>query len=77
MHVVETQKNILWIATFGGGLVCLDINKNTVEIFDEAKGLSNNSVYGSVADGKNNLWLSTNNGISCFNMLAKTFLTFH
>lgn len=77
MHILETEKNILWVATFGGGLLHLDINKSTVEIFDETQGLSNNSIYGIVPDDKNNLWLSTNDGVSCFNTLAKTFATFH
>ncbi|MEQ1732726.1 MAG: adenylate/guanylate cyclase domain-containing protein [Bacteroidia bacterium] len=77
MHIFEKEKNILWVATFGGGLAHLDINKNTVDIFDETQGLSNNSIYGIVPDDKNNLWLSTNNGVSCFNTLAKTFATFH
>ncbi len=59
------QPNILWVCTYGGGLVRLNTNNNTPQFFDtETTDLQNNIIYGVLKDKKNRLWLSSNNGIS-------------
>jgi ligand-binding sensor domain-containing protein/class 3 adenylate cyclase/predicted metal-dependent HD superfamily phosphohydrolase len=77
MHILEMNKNELWVSTFGGGFIYYNTSTQQAEVFDESKGLCNNSVYGAVADGKGNVWLSTNNGLSCFNILSKSFVNFY
>lgn len=59
---VQPQK-FLWIGTQGGGLSRLNLNDNTFSNFSVKDGLPNNVVYGILSSG-NELWLSTNNGIS-------------
>ncbi|NCU04853.1 MAG: response regulator, partial [Chitinophagaceae bacterium] len=59
------DKNILWVATKGGGLNRL--NKSTGEFthITAKEGLNNNVVYGLLIDDAGNIWGSTNNGIFC------------
>jgi len=64
---------ILWLGTSGGGLNRFDIDKKTFKHFAEKEGLPNNVVYGVLPDGKGNLWLSTNKGLSKFNPKDNSF----
>lgn len=64
---------ILWVGTSGGGLNCFNIEKESVTHFTESDGLPNNVVYGILPDRKGNLWLSTNKGLSKFNLQNKKF----
>jgi ligand-binding sensor domain-containing protein len=70
---LDNKANILWIGTFGGGLNRLDITNNSVIHFTEEDGLPNNTIYGIRKDNNDNLWMSTNNGLSRFNPATKIF----
>ncbi|MBN1986800.1 MAG: hypothetical protein JW761_10880, partial [Prolixibacteraceae bacterium] len=67
----------LWIGTGGGGLNRINKQQNTVEYFTEEDGLPNNVVYGILPDKNNNLWLSTNKGLSKFNSREKIFRNYN
>jgi len=62
----EDQNGILWIGTNGGGLNALDIASNTFYAFTKDDGLANNVIYGILPDDAQNLWLSSNKGITKF-----------
>lgn len=64
------DKNILWVATKGGGLNRLDKQTNKFLHITTKEGLCNNVVYGILNDDAGNIWGSTNNGIFC--LLAKS-----
>jgi len=64
--IIEDKKGILWIGTSGGGLNRYDPVKETITVFSEAEGLSNNVVYNILLDESSWLWMITNYGISCF-----------
>jgi ligand-binding sensor domain-containing protein len=70
---LDNKTNVLWIGTFGGGLNRLDIKTNSVTHFTEEDGLPNNTIYGIRKDNNDNLWMSTNNGLSRFNPTTKVF----
>lgn len=59
--------SILWVGTDGGGLN--KMNKKTGQFlhYSTKDGLPNNVIYSILADGHNNLWMSTNFGICMFN----------
>lgn len=67
---------ILWIGTDGGGLNKYDPNTNIFKAYTVDHGLTNNVIYSILSDKKNNLWLSTNLGISVFNPITEKFKNF-
>jgi len=74
--VYKRCDGLFWFSTIGGGLVKYDPQKNLYQIYDEKNGLSNNVVYCTLDDGLGNLWLTTNYGVSKFNMKSETFLNY-
>ncbi len=66
----------LWIGTNGGGLNRLDKLTGKCIRYTVDKGLPNNVVYGILPDDNGNLWMSTNKGLSQFNIRKKAFRNF-
>ena len=56
--------NLLWIGTNGNGLKLYNISEKNVHTFTKENGLPNNVIYGILPDGENNLWLSSNKGLT-------------
>ncbi|MBE9464287.1 two-component regulator propeller domain-containing protein [Dyadobacter subterraneus] len=71
--IFEVANGDLWIGTRGGGLNYFDRKKQTFKSYTEKDGLASNVVFAILKDRKNNLWLSTNKGISCFNLQKEKF----
>lgn len=59
----ETNSKYLWVAS-AIGLIHFNILSKTYSLCNEKNGLANSYVYGSLEDEKNNLWISTNGGLS-------------
>ena len=66
----------LWLGTTSNGFSRLEIATGKCIHYSEKDGLPNNVVYGILPDKFNNLWMSTNKGLSCFNPTKKTFQNF-
>ncbi|ELR69439.1 hypothetical protein C900_04971 [Fulvivirga imtechensis AK7] len=66
----------LWIGTYDGGLVRLDPKTGNVKKYMTDDGLENNVVYATIPDELGNLWISSNNGVSQFNIANETFINF-
>jgi len=73
ISIFQDSKGTLWFGTYGGGLNRFDYNTDNFTSFKEHDGLPNDVVYGILEDEHNNLWLSTNSGLSKFNTQAYTF----
>ena len=74
--IIENTKypGILWIGTLGRGLIKFNIkNKAIDKIYTDKDGLPNNVIYCLLEDKNNNLWISTNRGISKFNIDRDSF----
>jgi len=79
MH--EDSRNNLWLGTYSGGLNRVDLNalsgKDSGSInfdyFTEKEGLAGNTVYGILEDNHGDLWISTNNGLSKFDPVKRSF----
>jgi signal transduction histidine kinase/DNA-binding response OmpR family regulator/streptogramin lyase len=75
--IYEDRYNNFWIGTEGGGLLLLDKHSNKFTRYTDVDGLCNNSVLNILEDDNGNLWLTTFNGISKFNIQKKTFKNFY
>lgn len=63
----------MWFGTLGGGLNMFDSQSDRFTTFSEQEGLSNAVVYKILEDDLGNLWLSTNKGLSSFNIKTGRF----
>jgi signal transduction histidine kinase/ligand-binding sensor domain-containing protein len=67
----------LWIGTWGGGLSMLNTKDSTFTTYTVNNGLPNNVVYAILQDRTGTLWLSTNLGISAFDLKDRVFRNFN
>lgn len=67
----------LWLGTWGGGLNKFDTAAEKFFHYTEKDGLPNDVIYGILEDDHGNLWLSTNKGISRFNIATETFKNYN
>ena len=72
----DSRKNI-WIGTLSNGLYCLNPQDGHLEHYSISDGLPGNTVFGILEAGEEELWLSTNNGLSRFNPKEKSFSNFN
>ncbi|MBP1656491.1 MAG: hypothetical protein H6Q31_1092 [Bacteroidetes bacterium] len=64
--ITEGSAGSLWVGTFGGGMSKLDPRTGKCIRYTVQQGLPNDVIYGILSDRSGHLWVSTNNGISCF-----------
>ena len=69
----EDSEGNMWAGTMGGGLDLFDRRTRRFTSFNEENGLSNNIINSIIGDNKGYLWLSTNKGISRFNLQTREF----
>lgn len=82
--ITETSTGELWCGTFGGGLNQILIERNntgaisniTFNSFLEEDGLADNTVFNLLTDHQDNIWASTNRGISKYDVKLKTFFNY-
>lgn len=60
----DSLRNAMWIGFADAGLMGISTKTAKSIVLDENSGLPNNTVYGILADARNNLWISTNQGIN-------------
>ncbi|OQP46266.1 hypothetical protein A4H97_31390 [Niastella yeongjuensis] len=76
--IVEDKAGNFWLGTEGGGLVSFDrVQGKITARYTTAEGLCNNAVLNMQEDGKENLWMSTFNGLSCFTLATKIFHNYY
>ncbi len=78
--IYEDNQGTIWLGSHGYGLYQLiseENNKFEFVSFTTRDGLSNNSIFGILEDDNNNLWLSTNHGLSCYHIYNRTFTNFY
>ncbi|PZR26585.1 MAG: hypothetical protein DI535_13680 [Citrobacter freundii] len=55
--------DILWVGTFGNGLLAFELPSGKATAITEKQGLRNNTIYGIQPDQRGSIWLSTNKGL--------------
>lgn len=79
LSLFQGDNDTIWIGTLGGGLNRIKNPLNeyvSFESFTTVEGLPNNVIKGILEDKNGNLWISSNKGISCFNVVSKTIRNF-
>lgn len=73
----EDRKGMVWVGTWQGGLSRYNVETGSIKTYTSNNGLPSMSVQGILGDEENNdLWLSTFEGISRFNMVTEQFSNF-
>lgn len=67
----------LWFATKGGGISVYNYEDNYFSTFTTEHGLAGDITWGILEDKKGRLWISTNNGLSCFDKEHKQFTNYN
>lgn len=75
-YCIDSQKRI-WIGTRGGGLSLYNSKNQTFKAYNDENLLINNVVYGILEDNNDNLWISSNKGISRINVEKGTSIHFN
>jgi ligand-binding sensor domain-containing protein/signal transduction histidine kinase len=76
MVIYQDTNGTLWVGTAGGGFNRYNPQNDTFSRFTEKNGLPNDVIYGILEDEDENLWISTNFGLSRFNIATQTFRNF-
>ena len=72
----EDKNGYLWVAS-GNGLLQLDIDDRTLEIYNSNDGLPNNFINGILSEGDTCMWVSTDNGLCRFSMQRSNCINFY
>ncbi|WP_462248481.1 hybrid sensor histidine kinase/response regulator [Ekhidna sp.] len=72
---ITYSKGKLWIGTKESGLLSFNLGTNEFELFNENKGLLNNTIR-AIIPYKDHLWLSSNMGITAFHIETKQIQNF-
>lgn len=75
--IFEDRNFNYWIGTEGEGLYFYNTSNGEIVKYGIAQGLPNEVVYGILPDDSNNLWISTNNGISRLNLFTNKINNFN
>ena len=70
-----SDENKLWFCS-NKGLLKYDIRTQKYEVWDEARGLPDNSVTTIIPEKNGDFWLITNRGLSFYNNVSKVFKNF-
>ncbi|MCJ8270947.1 MAG: ATP-binding protein, partial [Psychrosphaera sp.] len=62
--ITEDAKQQLWVATYGGGVERFEPKRNRFSGFTQQQGLVSNNIMALLADDKNDLWASSDSGLS-------------
>lgn len=64
---------IIWLGTNGQGLLKYDYLRDSCKQYTMQDGLGDNYVYSIQYSANNELWMGTNNGLSCFDLTKNEF----
>ncbi len=74
--LTEDSKGNLWIGTANNGFYKMDPKTNVLTQYTMREGLPGNTVFGIVDVSIEEIWISTNNGLSKFNPIDQTFTNY-
>ncbi len=72
----DTKRHKLWFGTLGSGLGCFDYNSESFNFITSKQGLAHDEIFAVHSDGKDNIWISSSNGLSQYNQSTNNFRNF-
>ncbi|MCM5529339.1 two-component regulator propeller domain-containing protein [Parasegetibacter sp. NRK P23] len=73
LSILEDSQGNVWAGTGGNGVGLLKKGAGTFETLSEKDGLANGMVYKIIEDQSGKIWISTNNGLSCYDPATGRF----
>ncbi len=73
MYDVFDDGQLIWIATYGGGMNILDKKTKNITYLTTKDGLCNDAIYTIIPENDSILWLGTNKGLSKLNIKSRKF----
>lgn len=64
---IEDKEGCYWAGASNTGLIRFKLDGTVLKTYNTSNGLHNNTINGILEDNNNNLWISTNDGISRIN----------
>lgn len=74
--IIEDNRKHLWIASEGDGIMKIDTIGNILEHISTKEGLISNVAYGLELSPNGHLWISTNKGLSRYDINNKSIINF-
>ncbi len=71
--ITQDERGFVWFGGVGGGLIRFDLESKSYKQYTVREGLADNFVKTVIVDGRGNLWLGTDKGISMFDKKSETF----
>ena len=74
------SEGVLWLGSDGFGIYKRIVNNDgsyDFKSYTTSDGMANNNVKGLLEDEMGNLWISTNNGLSCYNKQNNSFTNYY
>ncbi len=75
--IFEDKEGTIWIGTAGGGLNKFDESDESFKSFTSRDGISDDVISGIQEDNSKNLWISSENGITRFNIESETSIAYY
>ncbi|MBN2349748.1 MAG: hypothetical protein JXJ22_12955 [Bacteroidales bacterium] len=67
------SKGTMWIGTIGNGLFSYNLQTGENKRYTVEDGLTHSFIYGLIIDKNDNIWISTESGLSRFSIATETF----
>jgi len=74
--IYRSEDQRMWYGTGSGLIACVDDTPSDAEKGDQSSLLTHNAIHGILEDSKQNLWLSTNRGLTEFSLKDSNYVTF-
>lgn len=76
ISIASTSDGIVWMGTYGSGLLQFDLVKGTCRNYAPPDGLAYSDVAMILVDNQERLWLSTSNGLTLLDRQTRALSTF-
>jgi len=76
IHKDKVDHDVLWLGSKKGGMIKWNTELNTLKIYNDKNGLSNNDVHAIIEDNQERLWVSTNRNLNCLTKKTDNILVF-